>query len=171
MWSPDALGLGGGTAAGSSRDYYVAFGQGDYRNWDDARAYGFVSAGTKRWYSQPLQLLKPGDRIFAYAPGNGYIGVGIVRDTVKPADKLEVPAAADGTPSLLRHQPVHAPNMWEHEHDADRAEQAVAVNWLATRDIDQALWKKDWFANQTTACRLRDPQLVQELATAFGIQA
>ncbi len=157
---PAALGLDGGTAAGSRGTTTSSFGQGEHRNWDDARTYGFVSAGGGRWYSQPLQLLKPGDRVFAYAPGHGYVGVGLVQDTAKPASQLEV-TGADGTSGPLRGQPVHAPNMWEHEADPVRAEYAVPVTWQVTRDVDDALWKPGWFANQTTACRLRNPELVE----------
>ena len=65
------------------RTYYVAFGDGEHRNWDDAREFGFVAAGGDPWYSKSLRRLGPGDRVFVYIPKGsgvgGYVGVGEVR--------------------------------------------------------------------------------------------
>ena len=41
-------------------DFYVAFGESDTRRWEDARKYGFFSAGGGRWYSRTLTVLAPG---------------------------------------------------------------------------------------------------------------
>src|SRR5262249_29592993 len=49
-----------------------------FREWEDARQYGFVCAGGGSWYSSQLQNLHPGDRIWVYAPKRGYVGVGRV---------------------------------------------------------------------------------------------
>ena len=66
----------------NGRDFYVAFGEGERREWEDARRYGFVSAGGGAWYSRSLQQLKPENRVFAYIPKGrgvgGYVGVGEV---------------------------------------------------------------------------------------------
>src|SRR5262249_50177288 len=43
-------------------EFYVSFG-GD-REWEEARRYGFISAGGGAWYSQTLELLEPGGRIW-----------------------------------------------------------------------------------------------------------
>ena len=43
-------------------EYYVSFGTGEGRTWEDARKYGFISAGGGSWYTQTLKLLSPGDR-------------------------------------------------------------------------------------------------------------
>jgi len=85
IWDPDRLGIGGGTAPGTARDWYFSLGVGDYRNWDDARKYGFVSAGGGRWYSTTLSGPKQGDRLFVYLPAIGYVGVATVREQVRPA--------------------------------------------------------------------------------------
>jgi hypothetical protein len=45
-------------------EYYVSFGEGLSRSWPDAVRYGFVSAGGGSWYSNTLNLLKAGDRIW-----------------------------------------------------------------------------------------------------------
>nr|WP_291272251.1 hypothetical protein [Geothrix sp.] len=39
--------------------YYVAFGDEESRNWDEAIKYGFVSAGGGRWYSKTLADILP----------------------------------------------------------------------------------------------------------------
>lgn len=55
-------------------EYYVLFGEGS-RNWEDARKYGFISAGGGSWYSKTLSLLSPGDRVWVNIPHTGYVGV------------------------------------------------------------------------------------------------
>lgn len=42
---------------GNGTDFYVAFGEGEHRNWDDAVKYGFVSAGGGPCYSRTLESL------------------------------------------------------------------------------------------------------------------
>lgn len=64
------------------RTYYVSFGDGPERSWEDARTYGFVGAGGGAWYSKTLRGLDEGARVLAYIPkGNGvggYVGIGDV---------------------------------------------------------------------------------------------
>ena len=71
-------------------DYYVSFGEGNHRSWDDARTYGFISAGGGKWYSGTLSLLTPGARIFACIPKIGYVGVGEVEEAVVPVNEFTV---------------------------------------------------------------------------------
>jgi hypothetical protein len=60
-------------------DWYVSFGEeSGRRNWEDARTYGFVSAGGGNWYTRTLRSLPVGGRIWTYIPGTGYVGVGEV---------------------------------------------------------------------------------------------
>jgi len=51
-------------------EYYASFGEGS-RNWEDARKYGFISAGGGSWYSKTLSLLSPGDRVWVNIPHTG----------------------------------------------------------------------------------------------------
>lgn len=68
---------GGTREPWNGHDWYVSFGEEDWgRNWDDARKYGFVSAGGRSWYSKTLRGLPVGARIFAYIPQAGYVGLG-----------------------------------------------------------------------------------------------
>jgi hypothetical protein len=60
-------------------EYYVCFGHGPGRDWEDARRFGFISAGGGSWYSGTLGLLQSGDLVWVKAPGYGFVGVGWVR--------------------------------------------------------------------------------------------
>lgn len=64
------------------RTYYVSFGEGPNRSWDDARKFGSVAAGGGSWYAKTLRQLTAGNRVFAYSSkGNGvggYVGLGEV---------------------------------------------------------------------------------------------
>ena len=44
-------------------EFYVSFGDGEARSWEEARRCGFISGGGGLWYSRTLQLLSPGDRV------------------------------------------------------------------------------------------------------------
>ncbi len=46
----------------------------DNRTWEDARSYGFVSAGQGARWRDAMRKLTVGDRIFAYVKGRGYVG-------------------------------------------------------------------------------------------------
>ncbi len=167
VWSPERLGLDGGTVPGISRDFYVSFGHGPWRDWSDARLYGFISAGGGRWYTQTLGALRPGDRVFACIPSKGYVGVGIVEDTARPANQLEI--TVGGTKQLLRHLPVTASDMWHDEGDIELQEYAVPVRWIEMRPIEDAIWEPDMFANRNTACRLRHEFTRATLIDRFGL--
>ncbi len=45
-------------------EYYVSYGGSDARSWADAMRYGFISAGGGAWYSQTLNQLEPGARVW-----------------------------------------------------------------------------------------------------------
>lgn len=66
-------------------EFYVSFGDTTSRSWDDARQYGYISAGGDTWYSQTLKLLSPVDRVWVNIPKKGYVGVGVVKQAVQPA--------------------------------------------------------------------------------------
>jgi hypothetical protein len=64
----------------NGHDWYVSFGEGTHRNWDDARRYGFVSAGGGRWYTGTLRNLPIGGRVFVNLRGTGYEVVPVAVD-------------------------------------------------------------------------------------------
>lgn len=117
----------------NGHDYYVTFGPAEIRAWEDGRKYGFVSAsGGPRWI-KPLQKLSPGDRVFVHSPGNGYVGVGIVKDPAVPITDFEV----DGAPLLGL--PLQSPGLDRYIGDPEAVEHVVRVDWIRAVPEDEAL--------------------------------
>jgi hypothetical protein len=77
-------------------EYYVSFGAGPHRDWEDAAKYGFIAAGCGSWYSDTLSVLEPGARVWVNLPGEGYVGVGVVTESVVKIDRFLV---KDGDPA------------------------------------------------------------------------
>lgn len=147
----------------NGHDYYVTFGNPEVRNWEDARAYGFVSAGGGPRQISPLQRLSPGDRVFTLVPGSGYVGVGLVRQPAVPITDFEV----DGTPLL--ELPLQSPALDRDREDADRCEHVVAVEWMRAVPEAEAYWERGMFAIPNTVCALRQRFTIERLAEHFEL--
>jgi hypothetical protein len=148
-------------------DYYVSFGEGEHRTWEDARRYGFISAGQGAWYSSTLKQLTPGHRVFAYIPRTGYVGVGIVRESAVPVRQFEVEVDGERRPILSA--PLAAPHMDDNADDPERSEYLVRVEWIKTLPHEEAIWDRGMFANQNSACRLTHPATRDTLIAQFGL--
>lgn len=147
-------------------EYYVSFG-GD-RSWDDARTYGFVSAGGGSWYSQTLKLLSPGDRVWVKVPGTGYVGVGRVTEPVQAVTDFRVPTPGGERPAVDVLSNAQALNL--HSSDPERAEYFVRVEWLDTVPKEKAFDEVGLFGNQNTVCQPTTPKwrhTVDRLKTYF----
>lgn len=151
----------------NGRDFYVAFGEDEQRNWEDARRYGFISGGGGKWYSGTLSLLEPGHRVFVYIPQTGYVGVGNVRGSVQPVDEFTVDV--DGISKPILEVPLRAPNMARELGDPERCEYVVRIDWIKTVRREDAYWEPGFFANQNTVCRLRQPLTLEKLYERFGV--
>ena len=155
----------------NGQDWYVCLGEvNDSRNWDDARKYGFVSAGGGRWYSDTLKNLQVGDRVFVYVPKVGYVGAGTVAGSAAPAD--ETTLEVDGQEVSFRSLDLVGP--YTHEindpnPDEDYQEWIVPVVWERTVDRESALREAGLFANQNSACRLRDEHTLNRVTEFFGV--
>jgi hypothetical protein len=150
-------------------EYYVSFGDDWSRNWEEARAYGFISAGGGAWYSGTLNLLQEGDRIWVRVPGRGFVGVGRVAGPPTPAREFLLPGA-DGelVPALdvLTKANYHR----EHADDPDRMEKFVPVKWLQTVPIEMAVNEVGLFGNQNSVCApktIRWRHTIDRLKLAF----
>jgi len=62
-----------------------------------------------------------------------------------------------------------APDMWHDEGDEDRQEYAIAVDWIATLDAEEAIKEPGLFANQHSTCRLQDEHTLAVLTERFGL--
>lgn len=133
-------------------EFYCSFGHDAERSWDDARELGFVSAGGGDWYTKTLKLLGPGDRIWVNVPSRGYVGVGRVVGRVQPITEFKV-----------RGKPVrelaHRSKFGGHfDDDPDHCEHFVAVEWIETVPLDQAVKEIGMFGNQNTVCKPTTPK-------------
>lgn len=153
----------------NEQDWYVSFGEeSGTRNWDDAKRFGFVSAGGGEWFSKTLRKLPIGHRVFACIPGTGYVGVGSVAGPALPFEEAVV--SVDGRPVRLAEQELRA--SYRHEdllNGEDGREYVVPVQWTETRDRSKAYWVKGMFANQNSACKLRNRFTLEQLAQAFDV--
>ncbi len=135
--------------------YYGSFGHHDKggRHWEDARRYGFFSAGGGSWYSRSLSLLKPDDIIWVQSPEHGYVGVGRVISTYQPFEDIII-HVGDKESRLIDQQLigtyVHKPS-----DDDDTREYAVLIDWLETVPITEAVRQVGFFGNQNSVCRPR----------------
>lgn len=156
-------------AVWNGRDWYVAFGiDGGSRSWDDARTYGFISAGGGDWYSRTLKSLPEGARIFVHVPQHGYVGVGLVQGAAKSADDAVL--TVDGSDRLFRS--LQLQGQYQHpqaDEGTDAAEYIVPVRWIETVPLGDAVWRQGMFANQNSACKLRNQFTIDELTAEFKL--
>jgi len=157
----------GGREPWNGNDYYVSFGDGDRRVWDDAVKYGFVSAGGGSWYSRTLSQLSPGARIFVYIPQTGYVGVGKVLESVVPVKDFLVEIDGKLTP-ILQAQ-INAQNMGNGVDDPELSEYLVRVEWIETLPKEKAFKEAGLFANQNTVTKLRNSFTIEKLVKKFNL--
>lgn len=156
----------GKRAAWNGVDWYVSFGGG--RPWEDALAYGFVSAGGGRFYTQTMRSLPVGARIWVNLPGSGYVAVGT---TLAPAMRFEhVQVQPDGEWVPLAEQPLVG-TFGHRAADDDDAEWVVPVKWLDAHPEADAFWEKGMFGSQHSACKLRQEFTLSRLAEHFGLDS
>ncbi|SKA22361.1 endonuclease NucS domain-containing protein [Consotaella salsifontis] len=138
-------------------EYYVSFGHGESRSWDEARAHGFISAGGGTWYSGTLRLLAPGDRIWVKVPGHGFVGVGTVKGAPVPLGEFEL-SGEDGAMRPAAEVLTGARYHREFIDDPDRAEYFVPVEWISSVPLGQAVQEVGMFGNQNTVCAPKTPK-------------
>ena len=158
-------------------EYYASFGHDDYRDWEDARQYGFISAGGGRWFTNTLALLVPGARVWVNVPGRGYVGVCEVENRVVKVDQFVVKLAGDHEVPITE-APLHASKMKENaEQNADnddKAEYLVRVKWIRTLPLNEAIHEVGFFGNQNSVCRPTAPKwnhTVERLKQRFRIES
>jgi hypothetical protein len=137
-------------------EYYVSFGGEFSRSWDDARRYGYISAGGGRWYWQTLEMLSAGDRIWVKIPQTGYVGVGRVVEPAVPVKEFKVPTPDGDRPALEVLK--SAEHLRKTADDPERAEHFVRVQWLDTVPENEAFNEVGLFGNQNTVCQPTTPK-------------
>jgi hypothetical protein len=149
-------------------EFYVSYGPTSARSWEDARQYGFISGGGGSWYSQTLKMLSPGDRIWVKIPKTGFVGVGRVREAVRPIKEFTVQTSSGERPALEVLK--HADRYKVHADDPEKVEYFVRVTWLDTVSETRAVNEVGLFGNQNTVCQPATPKwrhTVERLKTYF----
>jgi hypothetical protein len=163
-----------GSEPWNGRDFYISLGEGEHRNWEDCRKYGFISGGQGKWYSQTLKLLFPGSRVFVNIPKVGYVGVGIVKETAIPIKEFKIVRNPEKGEAAIANQeipildaPLKAPKMNDNADNSDLCEYLVRIEWIKTLPGSKAYWEKGLFASQHTACRLSNSFTIKKLCQHF----
>jgi Endonuclease NucS C-terminal domain len=109
-------------------EFYVSYGPSHRRSWDEARKFGYISAGGGSWYSQTLKLLSPGDRVWVNVPKSGYVGVGRVTEAVCALDDFKVETPKGKRPAV---EVLDCADKYKlAAEDPNKAEYFVAIQWL-----------------------------------------
>lgn len=137
-------------------EFYACFGQGETRSWEEARQYGFISAGGGTWYSNTLNLLETGDRVWVNVPRVGFVGVGEVVGPRQSWTKFIIDTAHGEKPAqeVLNLATYHR----EHSDDVEKMEYFVPVNWIHSVPIEEAVNEIGLFGNQNTVCKPTTPK-------------
>jgi len=137
-------------------EFYVSFGDGEARSWEEARRYGFISGGGGPWYSRTLKVLSPGDRVWVNVPQGGFVGVGRVSGVRQRVSESKL-ATSEGEKSsldVLKEGHYHR----NYANDPDRAEYLVPVQWNEAVPLASAFREVGRFGNQNTVCKPTTPQ-------------
>jgi hypothetical protein len=145
--------------------YFVNVGEGEHRNWDDCRKYGFLSAGQGEKASNAIKKLRPGDLVLAYMKGLGYVGFG----TVTQSAVMVRDFVPDGSETKLLDLPLKQPHMSDNKDDPALSEWVVGIKWQKLFERDDAKYFRGIFANQNIVCLLRDAATVDFLRKEFGV--
>lgn len=152
-------------------ELYANYGDNEYRSWDDARSFGFISAGGGEWFTRTLRLLEPGKRVWVNRPGIGYLGVGIVQG--EPVDARDFMVQTEqGMRAYLDVGHVH-PQMRAAADDPERTDKFVPIRWIKTVDESRAIRQNGLFGNQNSAAKPVSaswPATVARLKAAFGVE-
>jgi hypothetical protein len=96
------------------------------------------------------------------------IGVGIVKEESKRVNEFMVDI--DGVQTPILKAPLKAPNMGGTADDPDLSEYLVRVDWIKTKPVKNEVWEKGMFANQKSACKLRNKFTVERLTEIFELE-
>lgn len=147
--------------------YYYNVGECAYRNWDDYRAFGFISAGHGvRWRDAMLGFEK-GDVVAAYLKNHGFVGIGLITQRAEPIRNVSI----NGKP-LLSHALCCA-GMADEAASDELCEYVATVMWVATVERNQAKWKpKDGLFTTTHVRASLDgqPKTIAFLEKSFAVR-
>lgn len=152
-------------------EFYACFGHGETRNWEEGRRYGFICAGGGSWYSNTLNLLNIGDRVWVKAPGYGFVGVGEVIGPREPITEFQIEVNGEARPAadVLQGASYHR----EFINDPERMEYFVPIKWLHSVPLEGAVNEIGMFGNQNTVCKPTTPKwrtTVERVKEQWGLR-
>ena len=113
--------------------------------------------------TRTLRSLPVGARIWTYIGGTGYVGVGEVIGQATPAADASLQVDGEQRPFLG----LDRRGTYDHGPDSPEPEYVVPVRWLRTLSRDAAIREPGLFANQNSACKLRDRHTLDVLRAAL----
>lgn len=137
--------------------------------WSDCQQYGFISAMGGKWYTNTLNQLFIGARVFAMIPNKGYVGVGIVKNTRTPAKEFTV--QVNGMEKPIRDVNLNSegyPDQFDC-NDLEKCAYFVSVEWINTFPEEKAYWEKGLRANQNSAFKLKNKFTLEKLIKHFEL--
>jgi hypothetical protein len=149
---------------------YANFGDHETRSWEDARKYGFISAGGGSWYTRTLGILAEGDRVWVNQPGVGYLGVGIVKGPCKKLHEFEVETETGLRPYIEVSKVKD--KLVERGRDPEKAEVFVPINWIHTVGVADAVNESGLFGNQNSVAKPKTeiwPATIAKLKEVFAV--
>ena len=142
----------------------TGIGDDNGRFWDLNRKYNYISAGHGRRWVRAIKKLKPGDKIFAYIKGTGYVGYGIVEEEAVPITQYLVDDKP--LPEFLPEDSKLGGDL----SNPEKTEWLARVKWIKTFDEENAKTFKGIFANQNVVCKLRDKETFELLKREFEVE-
>lgn len=145
--------------------YYVNVGEGQHRDWEDCKRFGFLSAGQHPKWSDQIRTLEVGDIVIPYLKGRGYVGIGRVTEKAVPVLDFRI------NKKSLNSYDLQVPNIFENSEN-ENTEYLVRVNWLVSLDSSEAKWKpkSGLFTTQLVKASLDgQPQTIEFLTSEFSI--
>jgi len=132
------------------------------RVWEQNLQFSYISAGGGPRWINAIKKLKPGDKIFAYIKGFGYVGYGLVEDEAVPVTEYEF----NGN-KIIENLSKDHPGV-NQTPTSDSGEWLSKVKWIKTFPKEEAKWITNGFANQNVVCKLRDKRTFDFLKNEFG---
>lgn len=130
-------------------EFYVSFGEGEQRSWEDAKQFGFITASGGAWYTQTLRMLSPDDRVWVNIPTKGYVGVGRVVGAPVTVDELTV----DNNGQEVAFASLPEAEKYRTVGDVEDQALFVPVAWEKAVPVAQAIREIGFFGNQNTVAK------------------
>jgi len=140
-------------------------GKHAHRSWEDCRRYGFMIGGYDEASIRLVQKPQPGELVFAYESGYGYVGVGRVTRAAVPQDEFNVD---EENGKRLIDLPLTTPPDPERLGDPQRCDWCIGVDWLHAVDRAEAILKRH--AYRGTACAIRQQAVVEDVLDEWGLE-